>query len=187
MKVKSIKILNINLAPFPPLTTDRLLLRKLTVDDRHELLQLRSDAIVNTYLGRPNDITIDDIDAYINKIVSLYLKNGCAYWAISLKDDPRLIGAICLWNFVPEEDKAEIGYELRPAYHGQGYMQEAITKVIDYGFNSMRLKVITALPNPENKKSVTLLERNHFQLDLDYKYVDREGAGEQAVYFLINK
>ena len=48
----------------------------------------------------------------------------------------------------------------------------------------MQVKVITAFPSPENKSSVKLLERNNFKLDLDYKYVSKEDAGEQAVYIL---
>ena len=61
-----------------------------------------------------------------------------------------------------EDLVAEIGYALLPGFQGKGIMQEAIEKVIEYGFISMKLKSIVADLKPANIKSIKLLERNGF-------------------------
>jgi ribosomal-protein-alanine N-acetyltransferase len=86
-----------------------------------------------------------------------------------------LIGTICYWNLNYNEESAEIGYELMPDMQGKGIMQEAITAVIAWGFNEMKLETITAFPIGENERSVRLLEKNRFSYnettngDLAYK------------------
>ena len=44
-------------------------------------------------------------------------------------------------------------------------MQEAILKVIDFGFEQMKLEIIIAVPSGNNIKSRKLLEQNNFKLD----------------------
>ena len=177
--------MHINLHPFPVLATKRLVLRALNIDDRDALLALRSDERVNKYIGRSSNINAGDVETFINKIAAIIENKQGVYWVICLKDNPKLIGTICYWNLELERDLAEIGYELSPDYQGQGLMQEAITVVINYGFNVMSLKVITALPHPDNVNSVKLLERKGFELDTGYQYVSKEDAGAQAVYVLV--
>ena len=58
----------INSIPFPLLTTDRLILRQLTLEDDNEIFLLRSDSEVNKYLDRPISKTVDDARQFTNKI-----------------------------------------------------------------------------------------------------------------------
>lgn len=83
-------------------------------------------------------------------------------WVITLKDATKLIGTIVYWNIVKEKDQAEIGYEMFPQYHGKGIMQEAVLKVIDFGFKTLGLKTIMAEPKSTNQPSVKLLEKCGF-------------------------
>jgi ribosomal-protein-alanine N-acetyltransferase len=170
--------------PFPELTTERLLLRRLVLSDCEQLLQLRSDEQVNKYLDRPKSTTIQECIEFVHKIDE-QLKAGCSYWVVSLKTDKVLIGTICLWNFNTEKETADLGYELSPAHHGKGIMLEAVKSVIDFGLNVLGLKVILALTHPENEASRKLLKRAGFEEDLNYKYVSKDDAGEEAVYFLV--
>src|SRR3982751_1592761 len=112
--------------PFPVLTTTRLLLRRLSIDDAPEIFALRSDPIVNKYLERIKARSIEDAVDFIKKINFGIDADQSIYWAISFKGELGLIGTICLWNFSDEENKAEIGYELLPSYHGKGIMHEAL-------------------------------------------------------------
>jgi [ribosomal protein S5]-alanine N-acetyltransferase len=155
------------------------------MDDAESLFQLRTNAEVNRYLGRPLPASIEEVKAYVKMIEGLLADNKGVYWVICLKTDNKLIGAICLWNFKPEKEMVELGYELSPEFQGRGLMQEAIEKIIAYGFNDMKLKTITALPSLKNERSVGLLKRNRFILDTSYELVSKEDAEEQAVYFLV--
>ena len=119
---------------FPILTTERLILRQLEIQDEQEIFFLRSDERVNKWLVAPIAQNVDEARIFINKINCGINNNEWAYWAITLKNNNKLIGTICFWNISIEENKAEIGYVLHPHFQGKGIMQEAIHKVIEYGF-----------------------------------------------------
>ena len=179
-------MLHLNFTPFPVIKTQRLILRKLTIKDAEEIMLLRSDEQVNKFLDRPKSVDVNDATKFIEKIESGISNNEWIYWAITFKDNDTLIGTICLWNISFDNSMAEIGYELLPTFQGKGIMQEAITKVTDYGFNKMKLKIITAFTHPGNYQSTNLLLKNNFLLDKNYEYVGREDGGELLVYYLIN-
>ena len=174
--------------PFPVLTTNRLLLRQLNADDAKEIFALRSNPIVNKYLDRPIARSIDDALAFIKRINFAIESGQSIFWAISLKTGPELIGTICLWNFSEEKNKAEIGYELLPHYHGKGIMLEAITAIIHYGFEIAGLQKIEAWTVGRNTYSVRLLEQNHFKRDLRAEsQLNRETEeNDTVIYSLLN-
>jgi Acetyltransferases, including N-acetylases of ribosomal proteins len=70
---------------------------------------------------------------------------------------------LSLENF-KRDATAEIGFELLPENHGKGIMQEVIPRVIQFGFEEMKLETIEAEVSPRNLKSVRLLEKNNFTL-----------------------
>ncbi|WP_276504195.1 GNAT family N-acetyltransferase [Terrimonas pollutisoli] len=150
-----------NFNPFPVLETERLSLRHLRSDDDNEIFFLRSDERVLKYLVAPKANNIEDARAFIRKIID----NDCVYWGICLKDQPQLIGTICFWNIAKGNKKAEIGYVMHPDFQGKGLMWGAISKVILYGFEQMKLHIIEAILDPENSRSVKLLEKNNFVYD----------------------
>jgi len=155
-------MLNLNFKPFPTLLTERLILRRLELADVDEIFELRSNKEVNEFIERPKAITKDDANEFIKKINAAIDNNESIYWVISLKNNPRLTGTICLWNIVSKDMVAEIGYELHPSYQGKGIMQEAISKVIDFAFKEMRVTTILAFTNFQNHKSSKILEKSGF-------------------------
>jgi ribosomal-protein-alanine N-acetyltransferase len=151
-----------NFPPFTNLTTERLLLRELRLTDAHEIFLLRSNKEVNELIDRVTATSIDEAHQFINMIISNQLDNKSFMWVITLKDEPKLIGTIVYWNIVKDKDQAEIGYEMLPQYHGKGIMQEALLKVIDFGFKTLGLKTIVAEPKSNNQPSLKLLEKCGF-------------------------
>jgi [ribosomal protein S5]-alanine N-acetyltransferase len=151
-------MLNATFTPFPILTTERLTLRQLVINDDQEIFTLRSDNEINKYLDRDKSNTIDDARNFINKIT----KNDSLYWAITLSDKNKLVGTICLFGFSDESYKCEIGYELLTTFQGQGIMKEAVEKVIEYAFNTINVKKIEASLHRDNLSSIKLLEKFSF-------------------------
>jgi ribosomal-protein-alanine N-acetyltransferase len=149
--------------PFPILTTERLTLRQLVVNDEQEIFTLRSDIEINKYLDRQISNTIDDARNFINRVNENINKNDSLYWAITFSDKNILVGTICLFGFSDENNKCEIGYELLTNFQGQGIMKEAVEKVIDYAFNTIKVKKIEAFLHRDNQSSIKLLEKFSFR------------------------
>jgi len=156
-------MLNKTFTPFPILTTERLTLRQLRINDEQEIFILRSDSEINKYLDRQISNTIDDARNFINKINENISKNASVYWAITFSDKNILVGTICLFSFSDENDSCEIGYELLTNFQGQGIMKEAVEKVIDYAFNTIKVQKIEAFFHRDNQSSIKLLEKFSFR------------------------
>ena len=152
-----------NFKPFPVLKTERLTLRQLASSDDNEIFALRSNENVNKYLDRKPSKSIDDAKTFIQTINKNIQKNDSIYWAITLNDTDKLIGTICLFDFSDDNLKAEIGYELLPEFQGKGIMQEATSKVIDFGIQRIGLNLIQAFTHSENQSSTRLLEKFNFK------------------------
>lgn len=156
-------MLNRIFTPFPVLKTERLTLRKLTPGDGQQIFTLRSDSEINKYLDRQLSNTIEDAVNFINKVNENIDKNDSLYWAITLNDENILVGTICLFGFSEEDGKCEIGYELLTNFQGQGIMKEAVEKVIDYAFHTIKVQKIEAFLHRDNQRSIKLLDKCSFR------------------------
>ena len=156
-------MLNRIFTPFPVLKTERLTLRQLVNNDDQEIFTLRSDSEINKYLDRQTANTIDDARDFISKVNENIDKNDGLYWAITLSGKNILVGTICLFSFSDENEKCEIGYELLTNFQGQGIMKEAVEKVIDYAFNTIKVQKIEAFFHRDNQRSIKLLEKFSFR------------------------
>jgi ribosomal-protein-alanine N-acetyltransferase len=156
-----------NFTPFPVLTTKRLTLRQLSIDDKEGIFELRSDAEINKYLDRDPSKTVDDAVKFIARINESIQNNNSLYWVISLAETKEFAGTICLFDFSAENNSCEIGYELITKFQGQGIMQEAIKAVIDYAFRTLSIRKIVACTHSENERSTKLLLKFNFVKSLE--------------------
>jgi ribosomal-protein-alanine N-acetyltransferase len=178
----------LNFIPFPNLTTERLLLRQLILEDEATIFKLRSDESVSKFLTRPLCKTIEEARAFINKINTGIHNNEWLYWVLTMKNNNALIGTICLWNISKEHARAEVGFELFPDSQGKGFMQEALTAVLDHVFNILQLHSIEAVVSPGNLSSIKILEKNNFVREGYFKenFYHNGKFVDTAVYSLLN-
>ena len=162
-------MLQLNFDPFPILKSERLLLRKITMEDAEDFFVLRSDVNAMKYIDRPKPGSIQDIYELVAKISAGIQKNESIGWAITLKDKPGMVGSMGFHLIEQENYRAEIGYMLHPSCWNKGYMSEAIKIAIEYGFNEMKLHSIEAKINPENTASARLLKKNQFTKEAYYR------------------
>ena len=152
-----------NFTPFPELETERLLLRKLAMQDAAEIFFLRSDPAVLQHLGREPAASIKEAVDFIKSIEEFLMENKSILWGIALKENPgTIIGSICFWNITREHYRSEIGYALHPNCWRKGIMKEAILEVLDYGFTTLGLHSVEARLTPANSASIAVLESTGF-------------------------
>jgi [ribosomal protein S5]-alanine N-acetyltransferase len=155
-------MINRNFSSFPILSTERLTLRQLAINDDQEIFKLRYDKEINKYLNREPSISNEDARNFIKKINDNIDKNIALYWAICLREKNMLVGTICLYNFSEEGFSCEIGFELLQDFQRQGIMKEAAEKVIDYTFNILQVQRIDANLHKDNQSSIKMLEKLSF-------------------------
>jgi ribosomal-protein-alanine N-acetyltransferase len=182
-------MLTINFSPFPNLETERLLLRRVDTNDIKEIFALRSNPETMKYIPRPLVKTNEDALEHIAMIDTKIETNEGINWAITLKNDPKLIGVIGHYRIKPEHYRAEIGYMLLPEFHGKGIISEAVKETVNYGFKIMKLHSIEAIIAPENHGSAKVLEKNGFVKEAHLKENEFfEGRFlDTVIYSILNK
>ncbi|MCC6169899.1 MAG: GNAT family N-acetyltransferase [Caldilineaceae bacterium] len=83
------------------------------------------------------------------------------FWGITRQEDGALIGT-CGYVWL-RTYRGEVSYNLHPDYWKQGYMQEALDAIVDFGFSELGLNRVEALVMVENGASSRLLRRLGFQ------------------------
>ena len=182
-------MLQFNFNPFPNLSTSRLLLRAITLNDVDDLFVMRSDKETMRYIPRPIAQSNNDVIELIDRVNSGIIKNESINWAIALKENNQLIGTIGFVRTQPEHHRAEIGYMLQKQYQKKGYTYEALQAIIEYGYNIMKLHSIEAVIDPNNIASEKLLQGLNFIKEAhlkenefwDGKYLDT------VIYSLVKK
>ena len=162
---------------FLPLETEHLHLRPLTPDDAGFVFQHFSDPAVTQYLLDEPPLT--DYEQ-AKALIEFYLESehkSYNRWGIVLKAESRLIGTCGFHRWDRRNFRAEIGYDLGPAYWGQGIMTEALRAAIRFGFEQMELNRIEAVIYVENSRSIRLLQRLGFRQEgllRDYHYLNSQ-------------
>jgi ribosomal-protein-alanine N-acetyltransferase len=162
-------MLEFNFHPFPIIKTERLLLRRITNEDINEVFELRSNPENMKYIPRPLLKNAEDTLKLIAMIEDKIITNIEINWAITLKDNPKLLGIIGFYRMQPENYRAEIGYILLPEFHGKGIISEAVNRLNRYGFDDLKLHSIEAVIDPENIASEKVLQKCGFVKEAHFK------------------
>lgn len=167
---------------FPELSTERLVLRQLSLNDRRAIFKLHSNKEVNQIITREGPKNLNDSDAFIQTCSDKFEKEESVLWALQLIDSDQIIGTIAFQNIDAENSYAEISYELNPDFQNEGFMNEAMTPVLDFGKNTISLKTIEAFTHEDNNPSIALLGKHQFILQEDELF-----NGNQLYLFDINQ
>ena len=151
--------------PFPAstLTTPRLLLRPMVATDNHALLAICADAPTMRYFSSAPWTALAQADDSIRATRRDYRTGKALRLAITLAATGQLLGNCTLYAFHPSNRRCEMGYILNRQHWGQGYMNEALTALLDYGFGTLALHRVEADIDPRNLASARLLARLAFQ------------------------
>ena len=114
------------------LETDRLILRRFTMDDAEGMLNnWASDDEVTKYLTWPTHQNIETTMAYIDYCMQEYAKSAFYQWIIEIKETQELIGNISVVKVIDETDSLELGWVIGRKYWGKGYTAEAARVIIE--------------------------------------------------------
>jgi ribosomal-protein-alanine N-acetyltransferase len=86
-------------------------------------------------------------------------------WAVEEKKSKRLVGMINYFRRDLRERRVEVGWLIRPAVQGKGYMTEAGRALLRYLIDTLKVHRVEALIRPENKPSAALAKRLGFRLE----------------------
>lgn len=141
------------------LETQRLILRRLSVDDAEFILQLLNEPSFRENIGDKGVRSIADALQYIETgPVASYDRFGFGIYLVVLKETGESIG-IC--GLIKRESLADVdvGFAFLPSFWSKGYAIEAASAVVAYGKEVFGLNRIIAITTPDNYGSIKVLEK----------------------------
>lgn len=140
------------------LETQRLRLRRLSLDDAAFILDLLNQPSWLQYIGDKGVRTLDDARRYIEQgPLAMYAQIGFGLYRVELKDSGVPIG-LCGLLKRDSLDDVDLGFAFLPAYWSQGYAREAATATLAHGEQAFGLQRIVAITLPDNRGSIRLLQ-----------------------------
>lgn len=153
-----VRNLGYSMSDFPTLETDRLILREIVASDAPALYDIHSDARAMRWFGSDPLVNLQHAEKLIETFASWrQMPNPGTRWGIERKSDNRLLGTCGLFKWNRGWRSCIAGYELARSAWGAGFMVEALSAALTWGFEHMELNRVEAQVHPENVASIRLL------------------------------
>ncbi len=141
----------------PSLTTERLVLRPMMINDGSRIHELVNDKdIAYGCVNIPYPYPKGAAEAWIADHPIRFAQQQAAIFAITKNNE--IVGANGL-EYKPYENRFEIGYWIGKPYWGNGYATEATKALLDYALNTLEIAEVYAESLVENTASRNVLTK----------------------------
>ncbi len=144
------------------LTTERLILRPVAVEDFEPLCRLWSDPVFVSDVGfGPHSPEI--VWLRLLRDVGHWVVFGYGNWAVTWKATGQYIGSAGVFEYCRDIEPAfgapEAGWGLDPDFYGKGLATEAMTAVLHHADTDLKLPRTVCIISPGNARSLKLAAR----------------------------
>jgi RimJ/RimL family protein N-acetyltransferase len=145
--------------------TDRLVLRRLAVEDAPFILRLLNEPSFLEHIGDRGVRNLADAKQYIlSGPVASYDRHGFGLFLVELKAGGAPIG-ICGLLKRDALDDVDLGFAFVPESWSKGYAFESTTATLAHAHDTLHLKRIVAITSPDNVASINLLVKLGFYFE----------------------
>ena len=145
--------------------TDRLVLRRLTVEDAPFILRLLNEPSFLQHIGDRGVRSVADAQQYIlSGPIASYERHGFGLFLVELKETRAPIG-ICGLLKRDALDDVDVGFALVPEAWSKGYAFESASATLAYARDTHHLTRVVAITSQGNFASINLLVKLGFYLD----------------------
>lgn len=121
------------------LTTERLVLRAPSESDIDAITEACQDPDIQRWTTVPSPYARTDAEEFVRLVGTWWSEGSETVWALRL--DAELVGMIGLHDIVSHAagGRAELGFWVTAAVRGRGFVVEAASAVIEWGFRELGL------------------------------------------------
>jgi len=149
------------------ITTERLILRRLTQDDFADLCEMLQD--LDVMHAWEHTFSDEQVQEWLDRQLGRYAETGVGIWAAIEKDTGEMVGQIGLvWTAIEDEEALELAYMLKKACWHKGFATEGGGACLDYAFDKMGIDKVYAPIRPENQASRKAAESLGFKVRGEY-------------------
>jgi len=153
------------------IATRRLLLRDFREEDWPAAHAYRADPEVTRYMLTMEPESPEQTRAWSGRLIEERQRQPRRWYtlAIVLQAEDRVIGQVSIGpsaEYFPAEGEIGFGYMLHRDTWGQGYASEAARAIVDFGFETLGARQVSAWCFAENRASARVLEQAGLRLEL---------------------
>lgn len=153
----------------PRLETERLVLRKMCVEDAEDMYSYARLADVTKYLTWSPHPNVNYTKNYLQYVETKYAAGEFFDWAVTEKSSGKMIGTCGFTRFDYNSDGAEVGYVINPVFRGRGFAAEALGAVVRFGFRELNLVRIEARYMEGNAASRRVMDKTGMHYEGMYR------------------
>jgi RimJ/RimL family protein N-acetyltransferase len=146
------------------ITTERLLLRQLDLEEARSLATGRPDGLLPSARGYPLEGTLASASMVVRRAEAKVRMGGFGSYQIVRRDDGLVIGDIGFHGPPDSRGAVTIGYGLAPDARGRGYATESLVGLAAWALAQPEVNVVNADANLDNVASQRVMERAGMQL-----------------------
>lgn len=172
------------------LETERLILRKFTIEDADEMFSnWANDDEVAKYMRWDAHKTIDETIDVLKNRIERYNNLNTYHWAIVLKDIDLLVGNVALMISNEKDQCGEVAYCLSRKYWEKGIVSEALSKVLHFGLMEVGFNRIEAYHAVANPGSGKVMQKAGMQYEgrMRQKYLSHAGFEDSDLYAILKE
>ncbi|RXT03918.1 GNAT family N-acetyltransferase [Ammoniphilus sp. CFH 90114] len=159
------------------LETERVKLKILTLEDANDVFQHFSEEAVTAFMDIEACKTIQEAE----EIIQYHIDDAGCRWGLYSKATNEFMGT-CGYHYLRKTNEAliaEVGFDLSKRYWSKGIMYEVMKAVLEFGFKELSLDIIDGTVEPENNRSIQLLEKLGFTRESELR--------DNLIYFYLTK
>lgn len=158
------------------ITTERLILRRFTVEDAQEMFSnWASDDEVTKFLSWPTHGDVGITKMLLENWVDSYAREDFYQWAMEL--DGQLIGTISVVEQNPDVEMVEIGYCIGKAWWHKGFTSEALQAVLEYLLDEVGVRRVQARHDARNPNSGKVMAKCGMMYEGTLRQANRNNQG----------
>jgi RimJ/RimL family protein N-acetyltransferase len=160
--------------------TERLILRRLSVDDAAFMRRLVNEPSWLEFIGDRGVRTEADAREYLRAgAIASYERHGFGLWAVEIRgrDTPIGICGLVKRDFLEDVD---LGFAFLPEFWGKGYAREAAAAAVDFARRELGMRRLVAITATANRRSIDLLGKLGFAFE---KTVSHPGDRGEVLLF----
>lgn len=148
------------LAEHQQMTTERLILRPVTLADAEDMYAYASDATTTQHMPWPRHTSLANTQS---NIANFFMAAPLGKFGIQLQGTDTLIGTCDIR--IKGNGVAEIGYIIHQDHWGKGYATETAAALIALGFNHLGMDKVMAVHHEDNQSSGKVMTKLGMRLE----------------------
>ncbi|MDL2233907.1 GNAT family N-acetyltransferase [Ruminococcaceae bacterium OttesenSCG-928-L11] len=143
-----------------PLETERLVLRRIRVEDAPAMYQgWATDPEVTRHMPWDLHESVEATAELLTGWVKEYEKDEYYHWVLEYKETGDIIGTLGVHNMDGKNRQCEVGYCIARDYWRRGIVPEALHAVLDHLFGVVGMVRVYAKHSEENPASGRVMEK----------------------------